>query len=472
MEKAEIVKIKTEHKEYDALEPVPAGARSLKFGEMVATWVGANANNGTWYVGGVVAGAAFGGAALVTLVANPIAYIIMAFIGFIGYKVGTSTMSLTRPCFGVKGSYLPTVLNITQFIGWTAVNTFIAAISISFILKDFFGWPAFGEAGANKGMLVGILIMSILHLISISVGSKSVKMVEKIGVVFILVLGIWETYVVLKQVPLDQIVSWRPPSGSLLPMGAAMDAMAAFSLGWVPAICEFTRYGKTKATATIAPIIGANAGLFWFAFVGIIATIGTAITTGVYDPNNSDPSTIASKLGLGAIALLVIIITSTTANAVNLMAAGISLTNISRKIKSISALLIVTVLSALLTLVPLFLSSFLNSFIMFLDYIGMVFGPIFAIMIVDFYMVKKKKYDTDALNKQNGKYWFNGGYNVLAISVWVISAIIFLLIRKLPLFVNSIGAIYPIIVIAGVLYYSAIKIFDKKQISTTDKEIA
>lgn len=155
-------------------------------------------------------------------------------------------MSLTRPCFGVKGSFLPSILNITQFIGWTAVNTFIAAISISFILKELLGWPAFGEAGAYKGMIVGILIMSVLHLLSISVGHKSVKIVEKVGVIFILILGIWETAVVLKQVPLEQILSWRPPTDKLLPIGSAMDAMAAFSLGWVPAICEFTRYGKSK----------------------------------------------------------------------------------------------------------------------------------------------------------------------------------------------------------------------------------
>lgn len=449
------------HKEYGAMEVVPIEARNLTFGEMVATWVGANANNGTWYVGGVVAGAAFGGAALVTLVANPIAYIIMAFIGFIGYKVGTSSMSLTRPPFGVRGSFLPTILNITQFIGWTAVNTFIASISVSFILKELLGWPAFGEAGAYKGMLVGILVMTVLHFLSISVGHNSVKMVEKVGVIFILILGIWETAVVLKQVPLEQILSWRPPTDKLLPIGSAMDVMAAFSLGWVPAICEFTRYGKSKNTATIAPVIGANVGLFWFAFVGIIATIGTAVTTGVYDPNNSDPSSIVSKLGLGLIAFLVIMLTSTTANAVNLMAAGISLTNITKKIKAMHALWIVTILSALLTLVPLFLSSFLDSFILFLDYIGMVFGAIFAIMIVDFYLLKKQRYHAEDLEKEKGEYWYNNGFNTIAFGTWVISIIIFLVIKNLPIFVNSVGAIYPTMIIAGILYYVASKMFNK-----------
>jgi nucleobase:cation symporter-1, NCS1 family len=402
--------------------------------------------------------AAFGGSVLVTLIANPIAYLIMALIGFIGYKVGTSTMALTRPAFGVRGSYLPSLLNATQFIGWTAVNTFIAAISISMVCKDFLGWPAFGEPGGSKTMIFSIAVMSILHLLSIAMGHKSVKMVERIGVVFILILGIWETIAVLQHVSIHAIMNWHPPKNKMLPIGAAMDAMAAFSLGWVPAIAEFTRYGKNKSTATVAPMIGANVALFWFSFVGVIGAIGTAISTGVYDPNNSDPSTIVSKLGLGMVALLVIILTSTTANAVNLMAAGISLTNITRKIKPITSLWLVTIVSAILTLVPLFVGSFLDAFTGFLDYIGMVFGPIFAITITDFYFIRKKSYDTMEFDKAKGKYWFKAGFNMNAMAIWILSVVFFLSVHNLSIFTGTVGATYPTILLAGILYYGLSKL--------------
>lgn len=445
----------TNHKEFSAVESVPASARTLSFWDMAATWVGANANNGSWYVGGVVAGAAFAGSVYVTLVANPIAYLIMALIGFIGFKVGTSTMAITRASFGIRGSYLPSLLNTTQFIGWTAVNTFIAAISISFICKDWLGWPALGEPGGNTTMLFGIGIMSLLHLASIATGHRSVKLVERIGVALILVLGIWETTAVLQHVSLDAIMAWQPPADKKMPIGSAMDVMAAFSLGWVPAIAEFTRYGKSRATATVAPMIGANLALFWFAFVGIIGTIGMAITTGVYDPNNSDPSTIVSKLGLGIVALLVIILTSTTANAVNLMAAGISLTNINKKLNPIASLWIVTIIAAALTVVPLYLDSFLHSFILFLDYIGMVFGPVFAIIIVDYYFIAKRRYSAADFTAKGGQYWYKNGLNWLAIGSWAAGAATFLIVRNLPAFTESIGATYPTIIFTGLLYYVA-----------------
>ena len=164
-------------------------------------------------------------------------------------------------------------------------------------------------------------------------------------------------------------------------------------------------------------MLGANIGLFWFALTGIVVTIGTAITTGTYDPNNSDPSTISSKLGLGVIAFLVIIITSMTANAINLMAAGISLTNINPKIKAIPALWGVTAVAAIITTLPLYIGSFLHAFILFLEYISMVFGPIFSIVIVDNYLIARERYYTAEIDLIGGRYWFGCGYNWPAIAI-------------------------------------------------------
>ena len=457
-------------REYGAVESVPAGARTLSFWDMVATWIGANANNGSWYVGGVVAGTAFAGSVCITMIANPIAYLIMSLIGFIGFRVGTSTMALTRAAFGIRGSYLPSLLNTTQFMGWTAVNTFIAAISVSFICKEWLGMPAYGEPGGQSTMLIGIAAMSALHLLSVATGRHSVKAVERIGVLLILVLGGWETVVVLRDISLSAIINWQPPPETRMPFGAAMDIMAAFSLGWVPAIAEFTRYAKTKATATIAPMIGANLALFWFAFVGIIGTIGMAITTGIYDPNHSDPSTIVSKLGLGSVALLVIIVTSTTANAVNLMAAGISLTNMAKRISPLAALWLVTAVAAALTVVPLYLTSFLHSFMLFLEYIGMVFGPLFAILIVDFYFIRRRNYEAASLAEAKGKYWYSNGFHRTALAVWLTGVILFPILHNQPFFVNSIGATYPVIVLTGIIYYTAAKLRASSQSGNAPKE--
>jgi nucleobase:cation symporter-1, NCS1 family len=438
--------------EYYATDDVPMSQRNIGFFDMIAIWVGANSNNASWYVGGTVAGAAFAGAITVTLISNPIAYLILALVGYMGYKVGTSTMALTRPAFGIKGSALPTVLNTIVFLGWAVVNTFIAVISMSFIFSDFFGWPAYGEPGSAVPMIIGIIFMTALNLAAVSLGRNSIKVVERVGMVLVLVLGVWITMVVLKQHSMADIIAWQPPADLKMPTGVAIDIMAAFSLAWVLGIAEFTRYTRSVKTATVAPLIGALVALAWFAFVGIISTIGAALTTGIYDPNNSDPSSLVTNLGLGWVALALIIVACVTTNVVNLMAAGISVTNVTRKVKPLHSIWLVTVIAGLFMLIPLYMSSFLDTFMIFLEYIGMVLSALLGILVADYFVVQKKRYDVSQFDLVGGKYWYSKGVNLKAIAVWGIGVVFYLAIRNVELFMNTTGAVYPTILATAILY--------------------
>ncbi|MCM3745157.1 cytosine permease [Sporosarcina luteola] len=438
--------------EHYATDEVPMSQRNIGFFDMIAIWVGANSNNASWYVGGTVAGMAFAGAITVTLISNPIAYLVLALVGYMGFKVGTSTMALTRPAFGIKGSLLPTVLNTIVFLGWAVVNTFIAVISMSFILKGLFGWPAYGEPGSAGPMILGIVFMSILNLAAVSLGRNSIKIVERIGIVLVLALGIWITVVVLKTHSIADIMAWKAPADAVMPVGKAIDIMAAFSLAWVLGIAEFTRYTRSAKTATVAPLLGACLSLMWFAFIGIIATIGAAITTGTFNPDNSDPSSIVTNLGLGWFALVLIVVACITTNVVNLMAAGISITNVTKKIKPLHSIWLVTVLAGFAMLIPLYLASFLYTFMGFLEYIGMVLSALLGILVADYFFVQKRSYDVKEFEKVGGKYWYSKGVNLRAVAVWAFGVVFFLAIRDSVLLGNSVGAVYPTIIVTAVLY--------------------
>ncbi|MDN6597544.1 MAG: cytosine permease, partial [Lentilactobacillus parabuchneri] len=355
-----------EDKSFGRVESIPKEHRHQSYWDMFATWVGANANNGTWYVGGVIAACGFVTASTTLIIVGVITYFLLALSGYMGYKTGLPAMALTRASFGLKGSFLPSVINIVQFIGWAAVNTFIAATSISYILHDVLGWPVYGKPGGLKGLVSGIIVMSTLHLLSISMGEKSVRIIERIGIILVFILVIWESIVVFQNVSLSEIVSWHAPAALKMTPGQAVDVLAAFNLAWVTAASDFTRFSKKRASSTWAPFFGANLGLIWFAMIGIISTIATAITLNHFDANNSDPSTIASKLGLGVLAMLVIIITSTTANAVNLMSAGSALTNMTKRLSLTVSIVSVTIVAVFVTFIPIFYSTFLNVFTAFL----------------------------------------------------------------------------------------------------------
>jgi nucleobase:cation symporter-1, NCS1 family len=448
-----------EAKEYLVDEAVPMDARHYGFWDMAATWLGANACTGSWYTGGVLAALGIGGAFMVLLIANPIAYIIMALIGYMGYKVGTTTMGLTRASFGIKGSILPSVLNTTQFIGWCAVNTFIAAISLSFLFAEMFGWPTFGEEGSWWSLGLGVIICSVLQIaITVIAGSRSIKYAERVAAFLLICLTIWETIVIFKYWSFDQIMAWRPPAElAALPFGNAIDIMAAFSLGWVPAIAEFTRYAKSKGAATGAPVIGANISLFWFTLVGALGAIAATLISGQYDPNTSDPSSIMGTLGLGWVAFLILILATVTTNSINIYAAGMSSINIWPKIRPFKALWAVSILALFVSLVPIIVGSFLDAFIFFLDYIGAVFAPLFAIILVDYYYLKKGKYEWSQASKVGGSYWYSNGVNWKAIIPWVLGTALCLMLKSSDSFGATVGGIYPTIVVSGIIYWALSK---------------
>nr|WP_076459122.1 cytosine permease [Limosilactobacillus caccae] len=449
-------------KEHATILSIPMKSRRTTVWDMFATWVGANANNGTWFVGGVLAACGFAVAMKVLVLSSALSYVFLSLIGYIGYKTGVSTMSISRASFGERGSYLPSLVNITQFIGWTAVNTFIAAQSVSLLFHQLFGWPVWGQRGGATGLVVGIIVMSVLHIISVSSGSRSVQLIERLGIILVLVFVIWESIAVFRTVSFSQIVDWHVPTHSKMALGAAIDYVAAFNLAWVTAGADFTRFTASKKNATLTPFGGALLGVIWFAFIGLISTISIAVSTGVYDANNSDPSTIASKLGLGVVALLVIILTSMTANAVNLLAAGSALSNIFTKLKLKYSLWVVVLLATIVTFIPMFVGSFLATFESFLDYVGMVLGPTIAIICTDFYFRAHRHYDIDQLGKIGGKYWYNGGINWVAILVFVIGVAFFLTVHQLPFFTATVGATFIDMALSGILYYGIMSLVDRK----------
>src|SRR5438552_9539531 len=52
----------------------------------------------------------------------------LALVGLAGAREGVPGMVLFRPVLGVEGSYLPSVLNIVQLIGWTGFEFWAMAL--------------------------------------------------------------------------------------------------------------------------------------------------------------------------------------------------------------------------------------------------------------------------------------------------------------------------------------------------------
>lgn len=444
------------------IHPIPMGERNMGYWDMFANWFGANANNGTWFIGGIIAACGLWGGFSALVLASVVSYLFLSLIGYEGYQTGLSTTTLSRATFEIRGSIIPSIINLVMFMGWTAVNTFIAATSLSYIFNTFFGWPIFGKPGGTFGLVIGILIMSILHILSVIAGQRSIRVIDRVGIILVIIFVIWEAIAVFKDVSLSQLSHWVVPKKDQMPFGAAIDSLAAFNLAWVTSGADFTRFTNKKKVSTSAPFWGALLGAVSFASIGLCTTISIAITSGVYDPNNSDPSTVANKLGLGIIAMIVIVLTSMTANAVNLQAAGSALTNMNHKITLKHSLLIVTIVAMALTFIPLLSGSFLSAFTAFLDYIGMFLGPIISIMLVDYFLLNDRDYNLSSFGDPKGEFWYSHGVNWFAFGLWVLGVLLYLALKNVSIIKNTIGATFIVMGIIAILYYMIGRISERR----------
>ena len=61
----------------------------------------------------------------------------------------------------------------------------------------------------------------------------------------------------------------------------------------------------------------------------------------------------------------------------------------------------------------------------FVNTLGAILAPVYGIMIIDYYIIKKEKIDVNSLfsSKSGGKYYYNGGWNSKAFIAWFIAGI-------------------------------------------------
>lgn len=82
--------------------------------------------------------------------------------------------------------------------------------------------------------------------------------------------------------------------------------------------------------------------------------------------------------------------------------------------------------------------------------IGAFFVPVFAILIVDYYIIKRRTYTRDILRDRGGIYAYTHGINWAAVGVWIVGALVsYLLTYAYP---SPVGATIPSFVVSFLLY--------------------
>lgn len=358
------------------IEPVPAGLRRLRAVDVGVLW-------GDLAVGVLVlaAGAlmvtptASGGlgfdfrTALIAIVVGSLAgSLLLALVGLVGHDAGVPTMVLLRPVLGTGGSYLASLVNVVQLVGWTAFEFWAMALFASHVSDEVFGFHGF-----TLWLLVvatGCTILALLGPIRVVQA-----WLEKAGIWIVLVTCGYLTIYLLTKIDVGSLLTARHSGVSF---GLGVDLVVAQPVSWLPLVADYNRFSAHRRQNFFGTLGGYSLGNVWFYGLGALLVLGAKL----HDP--SPAGIAAAVLGLsaggvvGTLLLLSLLAGETDEAFADIYSSVVSAQNIVPRLPRRTAVVAVGVAGAV---IAEFVT--VGNYQTFLFLLGSVFVPLFAVLLAD-----------------------------------------------------------------------------------------
>jgi putative hydroxymethylpyrimidine transporter CytX len=440
----------------DSLEATGRADKTMGFFTTFALWLSANLVVSTIYTGMYfVPDLPVKQALFIICLGSIIGALPLALVGSIGTRTGLTTMVIARGAFGIRGSILPSVINMILLIGWSWVQALMAGMSMDYAIHNLTGY--------SNVPLFTIICECVVVVITLS-GHKGIEVFERCIAAAMFLLSCVVFYKLFGEYDWHTLANLKPTPKSGITVTIAIDMVIATAISWIPISADYNRNCKSVRISNWGTITGyATASLIAMGTGAVVS--GLSIMTNI--PQTFDPTILLAKFGFGLFAAFVIFFSVMTTNIMCVYSATMSYMNIRPKSNFWKPALII----GALTVIGALHSGIMENFSNWLLTIGGMFTPIFAILLADYYFIKKQRLNVKALmeNKPN-EYWYVKGCNVIALGVYGITALLsFYWIKINPL---CCGATIPSFVAAFILYIIACKLFPffKNQQNTTLKE--
>ncbi|MDS1113849.1 NCS1 family nucleobase:cation symporter-1 [Gordonia westfalica] len=350
----------------------------------------------------------------------------------------------TRVSFGVKGANIPAIIRGAIAVVWYGIQTYLASVAFGLLALKF--WPGLepwgdvdqhGFLGLSALGWAGFLLMWVLQAFVFWNGMDTIrKFIDFCGPAVYVVMIVLAGYLIAKagwdNVSLDLSVG-EGLSGwsSFTMMLSAFALVVSYFSGPMLNFGDFSRYGKSFGEVKKGNFWGLPVNFLFFSLL-VVCTVSAAVTViGTDEDGNiiTDPVHIVDKIDNTTAAVLGVLTFAIATIGINIVANFVSpafdFSNVApTKISWRTGGMIAAVGSVLITPWNLFNNPTAIHYTM--DTLGAVIGPLFGILIADFYLVKKQKIVVDDLftMKPEGTYWYRNGWNPVAVASTVVASIL------------------------------------------------
>ena len=420
----------------DDLRPVEAEERNWTWVNYTTVWMGMVHNIVAYVTAASLLslGMSAGQAILTVVTANVVLILAMCANSVAGAKYGLPFPVLIRAAFGAKGAQVPVIVRAAVAMFWFAVQTYAGSVAINAILGELIpGWKnldsEFLGMGLNNWLSFGLFW--ILHVYVINHGMSRVKFFElwagPLVIVMALVLVAWAISKANGLGPLFEQPAKVHGAAFWALFGTSVTGLIGVWSTLVLNIPDFTRFSRSQRDQVIGQTIGLPVTTVLFSLMSIIITSGTVVAFGkpIADPVQlliafDNPWVLI----FGGFALLVA--TLSVNIAANVVSPAYDLVNLfPRRLNFVKAGVISTVLA--IVFVPWLWFDDAERVYNVLNVIGGALGPVAGIMLVDFFLVRRKQYDLASFYTRDGAFQYSNGWNargLLALAVGLVVGLI------------------------------------------------
>jgi len=416
------------------INPVPEKHKMLSGLDYFILWSSLGVGLLVLSAGSFLSEASFLDAIFAIIVGSAAGSILLALAGKIGSDHGIPSLITMRPAFGVRGSYLPAILNIMQLIGWTTFEIMImarAADMLTSSMVPYYFWATI------FGVLVALLgIAGPLNVVRQWIGK----------------FAVWIAYgtsaiIIINLINSADITTLTSSPGQGLSFFSALDLVIAMPVSWMPLVADYNRFSKKSKSALWGTFIGFTMTNILFYFGGVL--LGTSDVLAIV--------VAIEAMFFGFLILLLIVDEADNAFA-DVYSASISTQDI---FPNISQKHLIVGFAALSTILAMLVS--VEQYEVFLLLIGAIFVPLFGVVLTDYYIVKRQKYTEQMLYVRQNRL----GIGVPAIIAWTLGALLNYILSPLsPIYIPqlpAIGATIPSLAAASLIYLGITKMQHQQQ---------
>ncbi len=290
----------------------------------------------------------------------------VALAGLPGTRTGAPAMVLLRGLFGARLSYLPTALNILQCVGWGVFELVTIATAAHTVAPALPKWGYVLIAGGATALL------TIRPL-------GAIRVLRKYATGAVLVVMIYLLVQLLRH-PLPGFTH-----GTWSGYWVATDTVVAVAISWAPLVADYTRHSRSQRAAFTGALAGYSVTQVLCYVIGLLALV----TVAHGNPDHIYGAFIA--LPVGTLGFAILAARELDQAFADLYSTAVSTQNLrplwDRRI-------LAAAITALTTAGALWLN--ISDYENFLVLIGSVFVPMSAVLIVDYFLVSRGRWDLSA----------------------------------------------------------------------------